>query len=298
MTDRPMSRLDDAALEGALRALGTAIDWPVAAPISPSGAAAGPDIATRIRARLTDPDRPRARRAWSPRRWRPLRRSVVLALAALLALAVIAGAAGLGLPGLRFLFGGGPTPPPSPPPAASASASARPTPSPTSTVPAALGSQLYLGELVSLDAVEARTGIPAHLPSDPRLGAPTTVWIDASRANQVAYVWASGPTLPETREPGIGLVLMRFDGTVDSGFYDKVIGTGTTLERVKVNGFDGYWISGDPHFFYYIHEGQVAVDEGRRWVGDALVWSDGVTTFRIESALGRDATIAIAETIE
>ena len=296
MTDRPMTRFDDAALEGALRVLGAAIDWPVAAPITPSGAPVGPDVATRVRVRLTDPDRRRARRAWSPRRWRPLRRSVVLALAALLILAVIAGAAGLGLPGLRFLFGGGPTLPPNPSPSASASSPSTPSPTPFETTP--LGAQLRLGESVPLDTVESRTGIPVHLPSDPRLGPPSTVWIDASRANQVGYVWATSPKLPETREPGIGLVLMRFDGTIDRGYYDKVIGTGTKVEPVQVDGHDGYWVSGDPHFFYYVRSGQIAVDESRRWVGDALVWSDGVTTFRMETALGKDATISIAETIE
>ena len=298
MTDRSMRRFDDAGLEDALRALGSSIDWPTATPMGPSGAVAGPDIATRVRVRLTDPGRRRAGRAWSPRGWRPLRRSVVLALAALLVLAVIAGAAGLGLPGLRFLFGGGPTPPPPSPittPTTAPSGSAPSTPSPT---PAVVGGSLELGELIPLGDVQSRTGMPAKLPTDPRVGPPTTVWVDPDRSNQLGFVWASSATLPETREPGVGLVLMRFDGTVDSGFFEKVIGTGTTLERVQVKGHQGYWISGDPHFFYYVRNGQISVEDRRRWVGDALVWSDGVTTFRIESALGRDATIAIAESIK
>jgi hypothetical protein len=164
-------------------------------------------------------------------------------------------------------------------------------------VPTTLGGQLQLGELASLVDIESRTGNPVRLPGDTRVGPPTTVLIDPTRASQVAYVWASSATLPESREPGIGLILMRFDGTVDSGFYDKVLGTGTKLERVNVDGHEGYWIAGDPHFFYYVREGRVAVDEGRRWVGDALVWSDGVATYRIESALGKDTTIAIAESM-
>jgi hypothetical protein len=96
----------------------------------------------------------------------------------------------------------------------------------------------------------------------------------------------------------VGFVLMRFDGTTDPGFYEKVIGSGTHLERVAVNGDDGFWITGDPHFFYYVRNGQQVFDEDRRWVGDALVWSDGTTTFRIESALGKDATIEIAESLD
>jgi hypothetical protein len=295
MTDRPMARFDDAALEGALRSLASAIDWPAVAPAGPSGAA-GPDIATRVRVGLTDPSRRRTTRPW----WRagrpagrPLRRSVVLALVALLALAVVAGAVGLGLPGLRFILGGGPTPPPTTP-------IVQPDGSPTSspTVPGSPGAGMGLGEPVTLDQVEAKTGIPVRLPSDRRFGEPDTVWVDVSKANQVAYVWASSADFPETNERGVGFVLMRFDGVTDPGFYQKLIGSGTHIQKVDVDGHDGFWIEGDPHFFYYVRGTDVFVEENRRWVGDALVWSDGSTTFRIESGLGRDATIAIAASVE
>jgi hypothetical protein len=287
-----MAAFDDATLEGALRSLATAIDWPAAAPAAPSGVTAGPDVATRVRVRLTEPSRRRGPNPWWRPAWRPLRRSVVLALAALLAFAVVAGAVGLGLPGLRFIFGEGPTPTPAP--------TVRPgaTPTPTPTIPDVPGSTLSLGKLVRLDEVEGLTGFPVRLPTDPRLGEPDAVWVDTFRGNQVAYVWASNAELPETNERGVGFVLMRFDGTTDPGFFEKVINTGTTLERVEVGGQNGYWISGDPHFFFYIRNGEQVFDENRRWVGDALVWSDGTTTFRIESGLGRDATIAIAESIE
>jgi hypothetical protein len=219
---------------------------------------------------------------------------VVLALVALLALAVVAGAIGLGLPRLRLIIGGGPTPAA---PTAVATLPPGATPSPTPSRPSLPGETMGLGALVTLDRVEPLTGIPVRLPSDPRLGEPDSVWVDASKGNQVAYVWGSDADLPETRQPGVGFVFMRFDGVADPGFYEKVIGSDTHLEPVKVKGEDGFWITGDPHFFFYVHDGQQVFDEGRRWVGDALIWSDGTTTYRIESALGRDETIAIAESI-
>jgi hypothetical protein len=77
-----------------------------------------------------------------------------------------------------------------------------------------------------------------------------------------------------------------------------VLGSGTRLQTVKVDGHDGFWISGEVHFFFYERPDVGYVDDGRRWVGDALVWYDGTATYRIESALGRDATIEIAESIE
>jgi hypothetical protein len=54
---------------------------------------------------------------------------------------------------------------------------------------------------------------------------------------------------------------MRFDGTTDDEFYEKAIHSGTTLVRVTVDGHDGYWISGDPHFFFYQKDGGY-VDDG------------------------------------
>ena len=61
MTDRPMT-LDDQSLESALRSLSSAIDWPTAAP-STEDVATGPDIATRVRVRLSSEDRRRSREA-------------------------------------------------------------------------------------------------------------------------------------------------------------------------------------------------------------------------------------------
>jgi len=282
MSDQRMrlATLDDAGLGGALRASAPAIDWPSA---SPPGA---PDIAMRVRARLVaSPPAPAARpRSWMP--WRPVRRSLVLALAALLVLAAIVGAVGLGLPGLRLILG---EPPASPPP--SVAPSQTPPPGP-------LGSTLGLGEQVQLDEVETLTGLPFRLPTDPAIGPPDVVYLDRSRANQVAFVWAESAALPETREPGIGLILMRFDGETNDGYHQKLIGLGVTAEPVSVDGHDGFWISGDAHFFFYVRDDGTTIDDGRRWVGDALAWTDGATTYRIESALGRDRTIAIAESME
>ena len=280
MSDQPMrlAARDDAGLEAMLRASAASIAWPTA---SPSGA---PDVATRVRVRLVAAPRPAARRPWAT--WRPVRRGLVLALIALLALAAIAGAVGLGLPGLQLILS---EPPASPPP--SVAPSRTPPPGP-------LGSSLRLGDNMTLEQAEALTGIEAQLPSDPAIGPPDEVYVDRSRGNQVAFVWAASETLPETREPGIGLILMRFEGKLDDGYRQKLIGEGVTVERVTVDGQPGFWVSGDAHFFFYIHEGRGHIDDGRRWVGDALAWTDGDTTYRIESALGRDATIDLAESLE
>ena len=280
MSDQPMrlAALDDAGLEALLRGSAESLAWPAA---SPPG---GPDIATRVRVRLVAAPGPVARRPWTA--WRPLRRGLVLALIALLALAAIAGAVGLGLPGLRLILG---EPSASPPPTVAPSRT--PTPGP-------LGSRLGLGRHVTLDEVETLTGVPVQLPTDPAIGPPDAVYVDRARGNQVALVWAASDTLPETREPGIGLILMRFEGRVNDGFRQKILREGVTVERVTVDGGLGYWVSGEAHFFFYIGKTGAVIDDGRRWVDDALAWTDGTTTYRVESALGRDATIALGESLE
>jgi hypothetical protein len=254
--------------------LAGAIDWPVAAP------AGGPDLAVRVRVRLGEAPRPAPRAIW----WRPARRGLVLALLALLALAAVAGAIGLGLPGLRLTL-------------AEPSASPPPTPVPSATAPVGpAGSSLELGELVPIEEAQAWGAGPLRLPTDTRFGPPDAVYLDRSRGRQVAMVWAADAALPASLEPGIGAILMAFDGTVEEEYYEKILGMGTTIERVTVGGQPGFWISGAPHFFVYESTSGGFVDDGRRWVGDALIWSDGTTTYRLETSLGRDAAIEIAET--
>ena len=139
-------------------------------------------------------------------------------------------------------------------------------------------------------------GFAVPRPSDPTVGPPDAAWVDAARNDQVALVWAASERLPETLVPGIGLVEMAFRGQMDEGWVKKIVGAGTEVEAIEVNGHHGYWISGDPHFFFYQGPNGI-VDESRRWVGDALVWSDGAITYRLETSLGRDQAIALAESM-
>jgi hypothetical protein len=276
MTDRS-ARLDDDALGGALRDLATAIEWPVASAV-PGG---GPDLATRVRVRLQDAPvtPPRAG-------WRPARRAVILALVALLALAAVAGAVGLGLPGLRMFMG-------------SAPGSSPPTISPSAPIPSGPpGSTLGLGKLTALPDLDAAAGRHIALPTDPLLGPPDAAYVDVFKANQVALVWAPRPHVPATLDPGVGLLLMSFDGLIEDEYYAKFINSGATLVPTEVGGMEGYWFSGAPHVFFYDRTGGGFVDDDRRWVGQALVWSDGTITYRIETSLPEEDAIRIATSLE
>jgi hypothetical protein len=269
-----------AGLEADLRELGRSLAYPAPAP----------DFASRVTQRIAS--RPLTRPWWRGQSrvfGRPVQRALLLAAVLLLVLAAVAGAVGLGLPGLRIIFGL--------PAGSSPSPLASPTSTEPSVSPGAPGSALGLGQTVALEQLDQVAGFHVLRPSDPAIGPPEAAYVDAARANQVSLVWSAGPGLPPTLEPGIGLLLTQFDGRLDDGFFSKAIGTGTTVEPVRVNGREAYWVSGEPHFFFYTGRGGEFVEDPRRWVGDALLWSDGSYTYRLETSLGRDEAIAIASSI-
>jgi hypothetical protein len=290
MADMPLHRLPEPELETALRGLADSIAWPLATPAEGSA-----DIASLVRARLeagaaggatARPPAPSAEPG-SWRRWTlwPARRALVVAIIILLAVAALVGAAGLGLPGLRLIFG---EPPVSPPP------SLEPSRSPAAGLP---GATLSLGERVELAELDARAGFPVTWPTDPTLGPPDAAYIDKFKGGQVSLVWATRDGLPATLEPGVGMILTAFRGRVDDTYVSKALNSETTVEVVLVDGQRGFWLGGDPHFFFYESPGGGFIEDPRRWVGDTLVWADGLLTYRLETALGRDATIGLAETM-
>jgi hypothetical protein len=269
-----MATWDDERLATALGSLATDIAWPSVTP-------GRPDPALRARVALTE--RGAMTRPAQPARRRSMRWALTLAIIALLAIAAIAGAAILGLPGLRLTLGDPGTPPPT-------ATVARPSESP--------GADLELGAATTVDEARDMVGRDIALPADPTLGPPDAVYVDRPKGDAVALVWAPTAALPATLDPGVGLIVQTFDGTIHRDYFEKIVGGGATIEPVTVDGHAGYWISGAPHLFFFNDAQGRFIDDARRWVGDALVWSDGTTTYRIESALGRDATIVLAESLE
>lgn len=273
MADQPLHLRSDADLEAALRGFGENIAWPETQA----------DLAAIARARIESSPRTAgpARSRWS---WWPARRALVAAVLILLVLAALAGAAGLGLPGLRLILGPAPV---SPPP------SLVPSASPATGAP---GSTLGLGEQVPLGDLDARAGFPVEWPSDAALGPPDAAYIDRELSGQVALVWRSRDGFPDTLEPGVGLIVTAFRGTTDSGFFSKALGSGTTVKSVPVGAGQGFWLSGDPHVLFY--EGPDGnVHDPRRWVGDALLWTRGAITYRLETSLDEAVAIRLAESM-
>lgn len=285
---RSLAALSDEGLGEALRALAPAIALPRVA-------ATATDPATRARQRLVEAGGDRRPSGWIERLGlrgtatgaRSLRRSLVLALLALLVLAAVAGAVATWLPGIRIVFE---EPPPSP------TQSASPRTSPTRQPTGPVGSTMGLGTSVSIAEAERISGIDLVLPADPAIGPPDAVYVDRSR---VSIVWGPRPGLPATTdEDGVALLISEFRGSIDNGYYEKILSANSRLTPVTVDGSDGFFITGAPHYFFYVDEAGQDVDASHRVVGDVLMWARGDVTYRVESGLAMDQAIELAESLE
>ena len=203
----------------------------------------------------------------------PFRRAVLAALVALLLTAGAAVAAGaLGIGPLRILF-----------------SQALPSPNVTDTP---LATRLALGASTTLDD----PGLRVALLEPEALGPPDEVY-RSSDGRRVSLVWAVRDGLPATGGSRIGLLAMFLAGDLEPELIDKMaVESRVAIERITIRGHPGYWISGEPHLLRYLANGGTGV-ERTRLVGDVLVWDEGGTVVRLESALGRDATLALAETM-
>ena len=149
---------------------------------------------------------------------------------------------------------------------------------------AAPSADLGLGERTTL--AEARRSAPVPVPTITALGAPDAVYVDRRpRGGSASIVYLARPGLPAaTRRIG-ALLTMLPDG--DPGVIKKLVGSATTVEGVDVDGAIGVFISGDVHI----------VEPPNRLAGNTLLWVRGGTTYRLETALGRDAALRLARSV-
>lgn len=218
-----------------------------------------PDLRGAVTARLLAPP---------PRRWSvPWRvpRAVALALAATLLLVATAAALVLVLPGLRLT-----TVPVLP--------SAEP-----------LATRLALGRPIAPDTVDA--GIPAAL------GSPDEAYVFGDH-RVLSLVYAADADLSDMAGSGIGLLVQVIDGALDREQVEKLVAeVGTTVTRVEVDGETGYWIEGQPHLIRYADADGNERSQRTRLVGNTLVWERDRALYRVESGLGLEGTLRIAESI-
>jgi hypothetical protein len=257
----------DAPVERLLAEVAAGVAWPATPDLRATVAAritapATPDLRPTVLDRIGDGTGRRTNRA---RVLRPL----VLAAALVLAIAALAAGLGFGLPGLDLRLAEQ-----SAPPASSLD----------------LGSPVPLEDVLALD--EPRVLLPEALP--PPDGA-YDIGVDDRRI--VSLAWRASPGDPTLTGTDTIITLMAVPGTTEEPLITKAAGPGTRLEPIDVNGDPGWWITGAPHEIMVIRpDGDIGVLRAAV-VGDTLVFARKGTLYRLESALGRDATLDIARSL-
>jgi hypothetical protein len=272
-----------AALERLLAQTGSAVEYPQLPDLSlavgrrlreaPTPSRWSPEA---VRSRLRSAIRPVLRPAWQP---------VAVALVVLIALlsgtlvlspgARRAVAGWLGLRGVRIEV----------------------TPSPSAS-PLPLGNNLNLGEQVTLAQAKGRVPFRILIPHAPDLGPPDAVYLRTGNfAEQVTMLWRAGPGLPRAAHTGVGLLLTQFRATMDVDLIKKVTSEATTLEGVRVNGGQGFWIAGAPYQILLVNSDGGIVPDSIRLAGNVLLWEQGDLTLRIEADLAKERALGIAATV-
>jgi hypothetical protein len=247
------------ALETRLAGLGRELDWPPT-----------PDLARSVRVRLA-PERPRRQWRWAL----AAAAALVLAVAGFLALSPGARETVAGWIGIRGVQVERVKKLPS----------VAPVPSGES------GSRLGLGNATTLDRVEDRR--LARVPS--RLGRPDEVYQrEVNGVPIVTLVYKPRSDLPVDPNTGVGALVVEMRGSVADFTIAKSLPPGTSVQPVQVRGTSGYWIAGSPHAFIILAGG--AGDEVRL-AGNVLLWTENGITYRIESHLSLQQTLAVAESM-
>ena len=89
-----------------------------------------------------------------------------------------------------------------------------------------------------------------------------------------------------------GVTYDQFDGSLDDALLTKVLGVGSDIQRIDVDGHPGLWIDGVPHEVVIRDaNGETVI---RRFAGNTLLWQDGDTIRRVEGFASLDEALAFA----
>jgi hypothetical protein len=112
-------------------------------------------------------------------------------------------------------------------------------------------------------------------------------------------VWEGSETLPASGDSGIGLIYSQFEMDLEGDeTFIKSVSPDSSVRGVEIDGMLGLWIEGAPHVISYEDAAGIRVEEATRLAGNVLMWeSDGVT-HRLETTVGRQATLSLARSLQ
>jgi hypothetical protein len=205
----------------------------------------------------------------------------------------------LGVDGVHITRAG---PLPLPTPTSTQPTSGQPTTTssvaPAPSVPSDPVAALHLGTVTTLDAAARTVGFDMRVPTIAGYQHPDVVLVGTPPAGgMVSMVYLPKPGRTTVPGEGVAGLLSEFRGHLDAGFFEKLVSAGTTVQTVEVAGVPGYWLSGAPHEFLYVTPNGQVDTETIRLAANTLLWSAAGITYRFESALALQSTVAIANSM-
>ncbi|MEO8638344.1 MAG: hypothetical protein ABI458_00355 [Chloroflexota bacterium] len=252
MTDERHPRLEDRLLD-----LGSSMAFPATPPLS-----------ALVADRLRQPPR----RLWLGR---PVGRALALALAATVLLVGLAAAFGLGLGGLRLIFG--------------------PAPSPLPSVVIGPG----LGQPTTLAEAQETVTFSLRVPRLSGLGDPDLIYLaEPPAGGAVTLLYRERDGFPADPATNIGLIVTQFGADIAPESFEKLIDSGVRVTPAKVGGVAAWWVAGGEHFFFYRDAQGRVVDSTLRLASDTLIWEERGVTHRVEGAPSLADAIRVAESLQ
>jgi hypothetical protein len=170
-------------------------------------------------------------------------------------------------------------------------------PTPSALPSGTLGSELGLGLPTTLEQAQRQVRWRITVPAS--LGEPDAVYLRIIPAGgEVSLVYGHVDGIPVAGETGVAVLVTEVQGQVRQDFFGKMVGPGTTVEDIAVNGHAGFWVAGNPHSFVFLDaEGQPFFDT-LRLATNTLIFADSGTIVRIEAYTSKERAIAIANSLQ
>ena len=149
-----------------------------------------------------------------------------------------------------------------------------------------------LGRRVTLAQAQREAGFAAGIPAE--LGAPDRVRVTGQR---ISLVYAPRAGLPALEGVDAGLLLTESRGGIPGEYLQKLVLGGTGVERVRVRGRPGAYISGGDHGYIYETPSGTVEEDRALLAGPTLIWVAGGRVHRLETAAPRATALRIARSV-
>jgi hypothetical protein len=156
-------------------------------------------------------------------------------------------------------------------------------------VPSVPGADLRLG------APTAATDVPFAVAM---AGSPSSAFT-GGEGEVVSLVFVAREGLPEIGTTGIGLLIQRLEGDLETVMVEKLVDeVGASVIPISVGEASGFWIEGPPHLVRYLTPDGAVRSEMTRLVGDTLVWQTDGVIYRMESGLELADSLELAGSVQ